>query len=373
MLSSTFSAATAFAAAAAILPSTISASPLGQPIFPRQVLEQPSINASLPNITIFATGGTIASQGSSSAQTVGYQVGLGVQALVDAVPEVLNISNVYGQQIANVGSQNINSSILLQLARNITEELEKDDVQGVVVTHGTDTMEETAFYLDLVINSTKPVVVVGAMRPATALSADGPLNLYQGVSLAASEKAKGRGVMIALNDRIGSAFYTQKNNANSLDTFYATEQGQLGFFINQIPYFYYTPASVPNKPHFPPSPSATALPTVAVVYTHQDDVAALVPAAVAAGAQGIVFAGSGAGSIDDAVKEAASAAFNETGTAMVASRRTPDGFVPKEDVEEWMVAAGWLNPSKSRILLQLALDAGYGVDEIRKTFDGLHP
>ncbi|KAF9639403.1 putative l-asparaginase protein [Lasiodiplodia theobromae] len=302
MLSSTFSVAAA--AAAALLPSTISATPLGLPILPRAELEQPSINASLPNITIFATGGTIASQGSSSAQTVGYQVGLGVQQLVDAVPEVLNISNIYGQQIANVGSQNINATVLLQLARNITAELEKDDVQGVVVTHGTDTMEETAFFLDLVVNSTKPVVVVGAMRPATALSADGPLNLYQAVSLAASEKAQGRGVMIALNDRIGSAFYTQKNNANSLDTFYATEQGQLGFFINQ---------------------------------------------------------------------EAASAAFNASGVAMVASRRTPDGFVPKEDVEDWMVAAGFLNPQKSRILLQLALDAGYSVDEIRETFDGLHP
>lgn len=198
MLSSTFSVAAA--AAAALLPSTISATPLGLPILPRAELEQPSINASLPNITIFATGGTIASQGSSSAQTVGYQVGLGVQQLVDAVPEVLNISNIYGQQIANVGSQNINATVLLQLARNITAELEKDDVQGVVVTHGTDTMEETAFFLDLVVNSTKPVVVVGAMRPATALSADGPLNLYQAVSLAASEKAQGRGVMIALNE-----------------------------------------------------------------------------------------------------------------------------------------------------------------------------
>lgn len=198
MLSSTFSVA---AAAAALLPSTISATPLGLPILhSRAELEQPSINASLPNITIFATGGTIASQGSSSAQTVGYQVGLGVQQLVDAVPEVLNISNIYGQQIANVGSQNINATVLLQLARNITAELEKDDVQGVVVTHGTDTMEETAFFLDLVVNSTKPVVVVGAMRPATALSADGPLNLYQAVSLAASEKAQGRGVMIALNE-----------------------------------------------------------------------------------------------------------------------------------------------------------------------------
>ncbi|KAL1631754.1 hypothetical protein SLS56_004273 [Neofusicoccum ribis] len=369
MLSTTLSVA---AAAVALLPSAI-ASPLSHPVFPRQELEQPAINASLPNVTIFATGGTIASQGTSSAQTVGYQVGLGVQALVDAVPELLNISNIYGQQIANVGSQNINSSILLQLARNITEELEKDDITGVVVTHGTDTLEETAFFLDLAINSTKPVVVVGAMRPATALSADGPLNLYQAVSLAASEKARGRGVMIALNDRIGNPFYTTKNNANSLDTFFATEQGQLGFFINQIPYFFYTSSAVPNKPFLPPPANLTTLPTVSILYTHQDDVAALVPAAIAAGAEGLVFAGSGAGSIDDAVKAAASAAYNATATPMVASRRTVDGFVPKEDVEDWMVAGGWLNPQKSRILLQMAVAQGLAVDEIRSVFDGLHP
>ncbi|KAH7064979.1 L-asparaginase [Macrophomina phaseolina] len=369
MLSNTFTVA---AAAAALVPSTF-ASPVSYPILPRQELEQPSINASLPNITIFATGGTIASQGTSSAQTVGYQVGLGVQQLVDAVPEVLNISNIYGQQIANVGSQNINSSILLSLARNITEELEKDDVSGVVVTHGTDTLEETAFYLDLVINSTKPVVVVGAMRPATALSADGPLNLYQAVSLAASEKAHGRGVMIALNDRIGNPFYTTKNSANSLDTFYATEQGQLGFFINQVPYFFYTSSTIPNKPFFPPSANATTLPTVAVLYGHQDDVAALVPAAVEAGAQGIVFAGSGAGSLDDAVKAAAEKVMQEKGTPVVVSRRTVDGFVPKEDVDAPAVAAGWLNPQKARILLQVAVDAGLGVEEIRAVFDGLHP
>jgi L-asparaginase len=168
-------------------------------LFTRQDIQTP-INASLPNVTIFATGGTIASQGSSNTQTVGYSIGLGVEALIDAVPEILNISNIAGYQTSNVASGSVNETISLALAHSITAELAKDEVSGVVVTHGTDSLEETAFLLQMTINSTKPVVVVGAMRPATALSADGPLNLLQAVTLASSDNARGRGVMISLNE-----------------------------------------------------------------------------------------------------------------------------------------------------------------------------
>ena len=165
----------------------------------RQDIQSP-INTSLPNVTIFATGGTIASQGSTNTQTVGYQVGLGVQQLVDAVPEILNISNINGYQVSNVGSGSINETILLNLAHLITQELAKDEISGVVITHGTDTLEETAFFLESTVNSSKPIVCVGAMRPATALSADGPLNLLQAVTLVVSENARDRGVLITLNE-----------------------------------------------------------------------------------------------------------------------------------------------------------------------------
>lgn len=329
------------------------------------------VNASLPNVTIFSTGGTIASQGTTNTQTVGYSVGLGVEQLVDAVPEVLNVSNINGIQISNVPSEDVNSSILLNISSAINAELAKPEIAGVVVTHGTDTLEETAFFLNMVVNSSKPVVVVGAMRPATALSADGPLNLYQAVTLAASPNARDRGTMISLTDRIGSAFYTTKNNANSLDTFYSTEAGQLGFFINQIPYFYYAPAKPVGQTYFDIG-NLTFLPKIDILYSHEDMDASLPSSAVIAGAKGLVFAGAGAGGITSDASAAAEAVCNATGTPMVASHRTVDGFVPGED-EDFMIASGFYNPQKARVLLQLCVATGMGMEEIRKVFGLSYP
>ncbi|KAF2719544.1 L-asparaginase [Polychaeton citri CBS 116435] len=334
-------------------------------LFERADVSTP-INGSLPNITIFATGGTIASQGTSNTQTVGYSVGLGVQQLIDAVPEILNISNIQGYQVANVDSGSVNETVLLKLNSMIAAELARPEIAGVVVTHGTDTLEETAFFLDLAVNSSKPVVCVGAMRPATALSADGPLNLLQAVTLAASPNARDRGIMITLNDRIGSAFYTTKNNANSLDTFYSTEAGQLGFFINQVPYFYYAPARPIGLQHFDLA-NITDLPQVDILYAHQDMDVTLFNSAVAGGARGVVYAGVGAGGLSSAARQAAEAVFNATEVPMVASHRSADGFVPTED-EGFAIASGFYNPQKARILLQLSVASGYDLDGIRDVF-----
>ncbi|KAM0713258.1 hypothetical protein Q7P35_000710 [Cladosporium inversicolor] len=339
-------------------------------IFTRQDVQTP-INASLPNVTIFATGGTIASQGSSNTQTVGYSIGLGVEALINAVPEILNISNIAGYQTSNIASGSVNETISLALAHSIAAELAKDDVSGVVVTHGTDSLEETAFFLQMTINSIKPVVVVGAMRPATALSADGPLNLLQAVTLASSANARSRGVMISLNDRIGSAFYTTKMSANSLDTFYSTEAGQLGFYINQVPYFYYEPAKPIGATHFDLA-NTTDLAQIDILYAHQDMAPDLASYAVASGAQGLVFAGMGAGGLSGKASEAVGALFNATGVPIVASHRSPDGFVPSS-TRGYAVASGFYNPQKARVLLQLAVTMGYGVEEIEKVFALSYP
>lgn len=335
-------------------------------LFVRQDV-QTAINASLPNVTIFATGGTIASQGSTNTQTTGYSIGLGVQQLVDAVPELLNISNIAGYQVSNVGSGSINSTISLQLAHMINAELAKPEISGVVVTHGTDTLEETAFFLESTVNSSKPVVCVGAMRPATALSADGPLNLYQAVVLAGSPAGRDRGTMIVLNDRIGSAFYTTKNNANSLDTFFSTEAGQLGTFVNQVPYFFFAPSEPVGRTVFDVS-NTTTLAQVDIIYAHQDMDPTLFSAAVEGGAQGIVYAGVGAGGVSSKASAAAQQVYNETGVPMVASHRSTDGMVPPSSSKSYVISSGFYNPQKARILMQLGLSVGWGEEEIRGAF-----
>ncbi|KAK7419620.1 hypothetical protein QQX98_003211 [Neonectria punicea] len=334
-----------------------------------------TFNASLPNVTIFATGGTIAGSAGSSSQVTGYQAGaLGVDVLIEAVPEILNVSNVKGIQFSNIGSQAMNSSLLVDLSQRIQVAVDDPYVSGIVVTHGTDTLEETAFFLDLTVRTEKPIVVVGAMRPATAISADGPMNLLESVTLAASPKGRGRGVMVVLNDRIGSAYYTTKSNANSLDTFKAYEQGFLGAFEDVLPFFFYPPALPVGRPYFDLAKNdpEDGMPQVDVLYGYQELNAALIPAAVESGAKGLVLAGSGAGSWTDDGNEAVQKVINEHHTAVVYSRRPMDGFVaqaPIEDGVEWGIGGGFLNPQKARILLQLAINAGYSVAQMRSIFE----
>ncbi|KAI1385603.1 L-asparaginase [Hypoxylon trugodes] len=345
-------------------------SPLPLPAgFRLSLREDRPFNASLPNVTIFATGGTIAGSASSSDQTTGYQAGaLGVDVLIDAVPELWNVSNVRGVQVSNVGSEAVTPAVLLNLAQRVQAALDDPLCQGAVITHGTDTLEESAFFVDLVIRSEKPVVFVGAMRPATAISADGPINLLEAVTLAADPDARGRGTMIVLNDRIGTAFYTTKTNANSLDTFKAVEQGYLGFFINIKPKFYFAPALPWKKPYFDVT-NATSLPQVDILFGHQALNPALATAAVASGAKGLVLAGMGAGGWTTEGDAAIDEVIKNNGTAVVYSRRSMDGYVEPEGDIEFVYGGGLLNPQKSRIMLQLALYAGYEDAQLRTLFE----
>lgn len=327
-----------------------------------------SYNASLPNVTIYATGGTIAGSANSSAQTTGYQAGsLGIDTLINAVPEMVDVANVYGIQVSNVDSESITTQILLNISQHVQASLDDPYCQGVVITHGTDTLEESAFFLDLTINSTKPVVFAGAMRPATAISADGPMNLLASVTLAGSPSARGRGGMVVLNDRIASSWYTTKTNANALDTFKSYEMGFLGFFIDIQPIFYYEAAKPLGKSYFDVT-GVTELPRVDVLYGHQDLNTALATAAVQSGSQGLVLAGMGAGGWTSAGTDVLEDLAANNGTKVVVSRRTMDGYVEPQDTEG-MYGGGWLNPQKARILLQLGLNAGLAESEMRALFE----
>lgn len=318
-----------------------------------------------PKVAILATGGTIAGSASSNTATTGYTAGsLGVDVLIHAVPELTQVAQVSGEQIVNVDSNEIDTHVLLTLNKKITELLTTtSDVNGVVITHGTDTLEETAFFLDLTTKTDKPIVLVGAMRPATAISADGPMNLLQAVTLASNTQAQKRGVLAVLNDRINSGFYITKTHAGAVDTFKAVEQGYLGTFLNNRPIFYYEPARPTGKPYFDVS-NITELPKVVILYGHQSLDPAMLDAAVSTGAKGIVIAATGDGSLSAVVQDKAKAIIAK-GVPIVLATRTGSGIVSEKDVG---IASGLYNAQKARILLSLALAENADNEKIRAYF-----
>lgn len=312
----------------------------------------------LPKIVILGTGGTIAGQGNSSTQMTGYSVGgIGVDQLIEAVPALTDYARIECEQIVNIQSSSMTDAIILRLAQRANAVLADPDVSGVIVTHGTDTLEETAYFLNLTIKSQKPVIVVGAMRPATAMSADGPINLLNAVRLATDPHACNRGVMIVLNDEINGARDCTKTNTTNLATFKAPEAGLLGYIAGGKHYFIKRTAMLhTHETEFDVS-NLDSLPRVDIVYSYINADRIMVDAAVAAGAKGIVHAGSGNGSIHDDTLAALYDA-REHGRAVVRASRVGNGVVT-EDCEEWTEAgfidAATLNPQKARILLQLGL------------------
>ncbi|MFC4276229.1 asparaginase [Achromobacter aloeverae] len=318
----------------------------------------------LPRVALFAVGGTIAGRADNRTNTTDYKIGsIGARDLIAAVPELAEIAEVSGEQIANVPSSDVGAEVLLKLAKAISAKLDDPRVKGVVVTHGTDTLAESAFFIDLTVRTTKPVVFVGAMRPASAISADGPGNLLQAVALAASDEAVGRGTLLTLNDRIGSAFYINKTHTTALDTFHAYEQGYLGTYINARPRFWYTPATPIGKPHFDIS-AMESLPKVPILYMHQDADDALIDAAIAGGAKGLVIDASGHGSVRTSTKQRIRE-LDQQGFPVIRASRTNNGIVAEKPEG---IGAGVYTAGKARWLLSLAIAAGASIDEIRRCF-----
>jgi L-asparaginase len=184
--------------------------------------------ARLPSIVVLATGGTIAGAAGTNVQA-GYTSGqLGVDQLIAAVPEAKKLATLRGEQISNIGSQDMNDAVWLKLANRVNALAAMPDVDGIVITHGTDTIEETAYFLNLVVKSNKPVVMTAAMRPATALSADGPLNFFNAVAVAGSKEAAGKGVLVVINDWIHGAASLTKTSTTAVQTFMSPLSGLIG-------------------------------------------------------------------------------------------------------------------------------------------------
>ena len=310
------------------------------------------------NIVILATGGTIAGAAATGTQS-GYTSGaVTIDAMLAAVPGIDKIATVKGEQVSNVGSQDMSFEILLKLAKRINELAQDPNVHGIVITHGTDTMEESAYFLNLTVKTTKPVVMVGSMRPSTAVSADGPLNLYNAVAVAGDPSASGRGVLVVMNDQIHAAHSLTKTSTTAVGTFLSPLRGLVGIASYGKNEFYNTPIwKHTTRSEFDIS-NVTTLPRVDVIFASADSSPDLIDAAVANGAKGIVIAGVGNGNMNRASVEAAEKAADK-GVTVVRSSRVPTGVVGRNvelnDDDLGFVASYDLNPQKARILLTLAL------------------
>jgi L-asparaginase len=311
-----------------------------------------------PNIVILATGGTIAGAAATGTQS-GYTSGaVTIDAMIAAVPGIQDLANLRGEQISNVGSQDMTFEILLKAAKRINELAKSSDVDGFVITHGTDTMEDSAFFLNLTVKTDKPVILVGSMRPSTAVSADGPLNLYEAVAVAADPRAKGLGVLVVMNDWIQAAHSLTKTSTTSVQTFMSPQRGLVGVSSYGRNDFYTNPVwKHTTQSEFDIS-QVTQLPRVDIIFASLDMAPDLIDASVSSGAKGIVIAGVGNGNMNKVSVNAAENAVKK-GVVVVRSSRVPTGTVGRNveinDDELGFVASDELNPQKSRILLALAL------------------
>jgi len=324
-----------------------------------------------PNVVILATGGTIAGAAATGTQS-GYKSGaVGIDTMVAGVPGITNLATIKGEQISNVGSQDMSFEILLKVAKRINELAKSADVSGIVITHGTDTMEESAYFLNLTVKTDKPVVMVGSMRPSTAVSADGPLNLYNAVGVAADPQAKGRGVLVVMNDWIHAAHSLTKTSTTAVQTFMSPVRGIVGVASYGKNDWYYSPQwKHTTKSEFDIS-QVTQMPRVDVIFASMDMSPEMINASVASGAKGIVIAGVGNGNMNKASVDAAAAAVKK-GVVVVRSSRVATGLVGRnvelEDDKLGFIASDELNPQKARILLALALLKGSDAKAIQQMF-----
>jgi L-asparaginase len=327
--------------------------------------------AKLPNIVILATGGTIAGAGASATGSAYTSGQVKIEAMIDAVPNIRKLANLRGEQVANVGSQDMSVKVWLDVANRINELLKSNDVDGIVITHGTDTQEETAYFLNLVVKSDKPVVLTGSMRPSTALSADGPLNMYNAVALAANKDAKGYGVMVVMNDDIHAAKDVKKMISTPVHTFQSPQEGLIGTVIFGEVLFFHKPSGRHTTNSEFSVDGIKTLPRVDIIYGCADMSTDLIDIMVKAGAKGIVIAGVGDGNMNAGTLEAMKKA-TKSGIPVVRATRVPIGAVLIKgevvDTDYGSVSSDELNPQKARILLMLALSKNRSRDDLQRLF-----
>lgn len=326
-------------------------------------------SAQKPNIHILATGGTIAGTGKASNYTR-YTAGqVSIAQLIEAVPQINEIADITGEQIVNIGSQDMNDEVWLRLAERVNELLHDPETDGIVITHGTDTMEETAYFLSLTTGSEKPVVITGAMRASTAISADGPANIYNAVVTAADKESAGMGVMVVMNGLIYKAKDVTKTNTLNVQAFQSPDAGALGYIYNSKALYNREPSH--NKALFDIK-GMEKLPKVGIVYGHSNIDPDMVQHMLKDGYQGIIYAGVGNGNIHKDIFPVLEKA-RKKGIQVVRSSRVPTGPTTLnnevDDDAYQFIAAQHHNPQKARILLMLALTKTDDWKEIQSCFN----
>jgi glutamin-(asparagin-)ase len=329
----------------------------------------PNSEARRATIIVAGTGGTIAGR-SIGGNTSSYDAAiLRIQDIVAAVPDLELFANIRGEQIMNLPSKNMTDRHMIEIAKNVARFV-ASDADGVVVTHGTDTIEETAYFLNLTLKTAKPIVFVGAIRPSTSLSADGPLNLYDAVRVACSKDAAGKGVLLVMNGEIHTARDVTKRDTFRTDAF-ESPYGPLGLAVEGHEIFYRAPARAHTLASEFDIGDIDSLPNVQVIYGHSNVSDIAVRAFIDGGVQGIVYAGTGNANIPDALIPALQGA-RDAGIHLVRASRTGSGSATRKpdavDLKGGWIVADDQNPQKARLLLALALTKTRKVQELQSYF-----
>jgi glutamin-(asparagin-)ase len=325
----------------------------------------------LPNVMILATGGTIAGAGASAINSATYAAAkVGVEKLIAGLPELSKVANVKGEQVFQVASESLTNDNLLTLAKRVSALVKQSDVDGVVITHGSDTLEETAYFLTLTVHTNKPIVVVGSMRPGTALSADGALNLYNAVNVAGSKDAMGKGVLVTMNDDINTARDVSKS-INIKTNAFSSQWGPLGMIVEGKNYWFRAPVKRHTMNSEFDIDKITALPPVEIAMGYEGVASTAIDALGKSGIKALIHAGTGNGSVADRIVPNLQK-VREGGVVVIRSARVPDGFVIRnaeqpDDKYDWVVAHD-LRPQKARILAMVALTKTSDTKELQRIF-----
>jgi glutamin-(asparagin-)ase len=326
----------------------------------------------LANVVVLATGGTIAGAGASAANSATYQAAkVGVEQLIAGIPELSKLANVRGEQVMQIASESITNENLLQLGRRVAELADSKDVDGIVITHGTDTLEETAYFLNLVEKTDKPIIVVGSMRPGTAMSADGMLNLYNAVAVASSKEAHGKGVLVTMNDEIQSGRDVSKMINIKTEAF-KSAWGPLGMVVEGKSYWFRLPAKRHTLDSEFDIKNIKSLPDVEIAYSYGNVSDTAYKALAQSGAKAIIHAGTGNGSVSSRVVPTLQALRKDGVQIIRSSHVNAGGFVLRnaeqpDDKYDWVVAHD-LNPQKARILAMVALTKTNDSKELQRMF-----